>query len=231
MRDAPTPTDRARGAGAAGARAAAIVPVKALRHAKGRLVRDLAARQRRELTGWMLERVVDACLSAPGVGEMLVVAGDDEAAALARALGVEATVERRPGLPAALAAGDRLVAGAEASLVLTADLPLVTARSIGEVLAAAPPGPAVVVAESVDGGTSALLRRPPLVTGTRFGRDSARVHLALAERAGVPAVRLHVPELALDVDDAAALRRAASRSPDLARWLRHHGLGPRAAAS
>lgn len=236
MHHAGTPTDRTGAPGgrageAAGERVVAIVPLKALRHAKGRLIPELGASQRRELTGWMLERVVEACRGASGVHEVLVVAGDREAAALALALGVAATVERRPGLTAALAAGDRLAAGSGASLVLTADLPLATPRSVRDVLAAAPAGAGVVVAESVDGGTSALLRRPPQVTATGFGPDSARAHLELAERAGVPAVRLRIPELALDVDDAAALHRAARRSPDLARWLQRRGLGLRAAAS
>lgn len=211
----------------------AIVPLKALGRAKGRLEPHLPVEARRELTGWMLERVVAACRAAAGTGDVLVVAGDAEAASLARTLEVAVAVEPRPGLAAALATADRLAAGsgAPASLVVTADLPLLDATAVDEVLGAAPPGPGVVVAESLDGGTSALLRRPAAAMGTCFGPGSAAAHLELAASAGLAAVRVRIPALALDVDDAAALRAAAALLPELAAWLDARGLGLRAAAS
>jgi 2-phospho-L-lactate guanylyltransferase len=212
-------------------RCVAVVPLKALRLAKGRLEGHLGAAHRRALTGWMLARVLEACERARAVDDVLVVAGDDDAAALARRLGARVVVEARPTLAAALGTSDILVAHAAACLVVTADLPLATGRTLDELFAASGRGPVVVVAESVDGGTSALLRRPPSVIGTSFGPASAEAHVRLAKLAGIRAVRLHIQDLALDVDDAPALRTAAARLPALAAWLDDRGLGPRAAAS
>lgn len=206
----------------------AVVPLKALRHAKGRLEEHLDAGDRRALTAWMLERVLQACAAARSVAGVLVVAGDAEAAALAHELGAETMLVAEPGLAAALGAADRALAGAPASLVVTADLPLATGAALDEVGTA---GASVVVAESLDGGTSALLRRPHAVVATAFGHGSARAHLALAAGAGVAGTLLRVPALALDVDDARSLRAASARLPALAAWLAARGLGQYAAAS
>lgn len=69
---------------------AAIVPLKALGQAKGRLAGDLDPASRQGLTAWMVERVVAACRAAASVDRLLIVAGDEAGAALARGLGVPA---------------------------------------------------------------------------------------------------------------------------------------------
>lgn len=197
----------------------AIVPIKALRRAKGRLAPGLDEGSRRELAAWMFTHVLDACLDCEAVSDVLVVAGDDEAAELAAPLPVRVVIERTPTLAAAIARADRETEGAEATLVVAADLPLVTSSDIDEVCRAGETGPCVVVAPTRDGGTGALLRRPPQITGTAFGPQSGSAHLDLAAAAGARAVRLDLPNLALDVDTASSLRAAGSRDPRLARWL------------
>jgi len=186
----------------------AIVPLKALDQAKGRLAGELDPAARRELMGWMFGRVVAACRAAAAVERLLVVAGDEAAVALAAEHGVPGLLQPRPGLAAALDAADDACAAAAATLVVAADLPLAAGADLDRVCAT---GAAVVVAPTRDGGTGALYRCPPGVIPTRYGPGSAAAHLALAAAAGVAAVELHVPALALDVDDASGLREALGR--------------------
>lgn len=190
----------------------AVIPLKALATAKGRLATALSAPQRRHVVESMATHVIRTCLRCDAVDEVLVVAGDEEAAELARRLGAEATIVDEGGLAAALSAADQLLATRMATIVVVADLPLVTAEDLVAVVAAAgDEGPAVVIAPTHDGGTGALLRRPPTVIGTGYGLDSARRHQRRADRSGARTVVLQREGLAFDVDTPAQL---------IARWPR-----------
>lgn len=178
----------------------AIVPLKALDQAKGRLSPGLDAAARRDLATRMLGHVVRACHSAVSVSRVVVVAGDRAGVELARAAGADTLLQPLAGLRAALDLADAELADAEATLVVAADLPLIVPGDLDEVVAAAGEGPAVVVAPTSDGGTGALLRRPAGVVATAYGPGSAAAHLALAQAAGVRAVRLDNPRLAMDID-------------------------------
>lgn len=201
----------------------AVVPLKALGQAKGRLATHLDPGARRELVSWMFQRVLEACLHCGAVEAVLVVAGDAEAAALAGGRGARVLVEPRPGLTAALATADRVVGAGErgvtASLVVAADLPLATVADLDGVCAAGTSGPCVVVAPTRDGGTAALLRRPATVIPPAFGPGSADRHLRLAAATGARALAVDRPGLAIDVDDAGGLREARERDAGLAAWL------------
>lgn len=196
----------------------AVVPVKALADAKGRLAAALDARARAGLVGALLARVLAACAAAEAVGAVVVVAGDRRAAALAAGAGVRVVVERRPGLDAALRRGDLEARHASACLVVPADLPLVTGEDLDAVCGAGP-DPVVVVAPSHDGGTGALLRRPPAVVPAAFGPGSARAHLRLAAARMVAARTIVRPGLALDIDTPEDLATWAAHEPAAAVWL------------
>lgn len=198
--------------------AVAIVPVKALHRAKGRLAPDLDPASRRTLAERMFARVVEACRAAREIDELLVVAGDEAAAELARGAGAACIVEALPGLRAAMAAADEATAGVSTTLVVAADLPLASAEDLDTVCRAGASPSCVVVAPTRDGGTGALLRRPPTVIATAYGPASAAAHLAAARAAGVRGIRLHLPRLSMDVDTADHLREAASQDPSLAGW-------------
>lgn len=205
----------------------AIVPLNALMRAKGRLAGHLDADTRRALTEWMFHRVIDACLGARSIGDVLVVAGDAEGAALAPRPGVRAVQQDRPGLAAALALADELLGGEQSTLVVAADLPLVMPADLDLVCDSGWGGgrasgvrgdPVVVVAPTLDGGTGALLRRPGAVVPTAYGSESAARHLALARDAGIRAVRADVEGLALDVDTASQLRSAGELDAGVEVW-------------
>jgi 2-phospho-L-lactate guanylyltransferase len=80
--------------------------------------------------------------------------------------------------------------------VISADLPLIRADDVEELLAATPER-GIAIARALDGGTNAVAMRPPGVVRTHFGEPgSAAVHASL----GVPHVVVDLPGLAFDVD-------------------------------
>ncbi|HEY8644004.1 MAG TPA: NTP transferase domain-containing protein, partial [Candidatus Dormibacteraeota bacterium] len=103
--------------------------------------------------------------------------------------------------------------GADAVLVLSSDLPLVTAASLRRVLgAAAPRGPAAVAAAATGrGGTNALFLRPPDALGLHFGDRSLPKFEADAAARGVDFQVLEDPALALDLDEPADLAALGAR--------------------
>lgn len=179
----------------------AIIPLKALGQAKGRLSGVLDAPERRALVAWMARRVIAACQACELITDVLVVAGDEAAAAIAAAASVRVVIENEPGLDGALRIAEAVTSGASATIVVAADLPAVTAADLAAVITAARGhGTAVVIAPTDDGGTGALLRRPPCVMGTAYGPASAARHAAMAREAGVDAVTVQRRGLASDVD-------------------------------
>jgi len=192
----------------------AVVPAKRLSGALRRLAPALAQPLRRELQVAMLRDVFSACAGAPELAGLLVVTSDADVAALARELpAAQVIADHEPprGMNGAVERGLGWVAarGAEAALVLTADLPLARPEDVAAIVAAAPPAPSAVLVPSHDGtGTNAMLLRPPRAIAPRLGPGSLARHLALAARRGVTVQRLERPRLALDIDtprDLAAL--------------------------
>jgi 2-phospho-L-lactate guanylyltransferase len=91
-------------------------------------------------------------------------------------------------------------AGADFTLVLPGDIPLVTATEIRLVLDAAPQRGTVFVRAADARGTNAVLRRPASLFPLRFGNDSFLPHLASAQATGLPVELRQAPGIALDID-------------------------------
>jgi 2-phospho-L-lactate guanylyltransferase len=175
------------------------VPVKSLSRAKTRLSPALTGLERGALTLAMLEDVLDAALSVPG-WETWVISPDEVALEIAAGRGARPIPEARPPLANAIRQVETKAKqeGANALAVLPADVPLVTADTLHEALRTLG---AVVLARSADGsGTSLLLRRPPRAIPARFGPDSFRRHVELAETRGLPVSVVERRELSFDVD-------------------------------
>ena len=191
-----------------------VVLVKDFDSAKQRLVPALDPAERRALAR---RNAVRAIRAAAAGDHRLVVAGSDEAAALAESLGVEALLEpRQEGQNVAAQRGiaHAIAGGADAVLLLSSDLPLVTTRSVREVLAAAAllTPPAVMAVPAFGrGGTNALYLNPPRAIGLHFGADSLAAFQREARNQHVHFALHQSPAMALDLDepaDLARLRRA-----------------------
>jgi len=208
---------------------AALVPVRGLAEGKQRLAAVLSAAERRELIIAMLEDVLAALCGCAAVKSVAVVTGDAAVAALAGEHGAAVLPDAAEGgLNGSLAGARawlRTLHPAASILILAADLPLVTHALLEDRVFAA--GAEVVIARSGDGGTNALLLRPPAVLPLSFGPGSCARHRAAAIAAGRSVQVIDDPDLALDLDRpadlAAHLSRAASgRTRHLLRRLRIH---------
>jgi len=175
------------------------VPVKSLSRAKTRLSPALTGLERGALTLAMLEDVLDAALSVPG-WETWVVSPDEVALEIAAGRGARPIAEAKPPLANAIRQVEAKAKeeGSNALAILPADVPLVTVNTLHEALRTLG---AVVLARSADGlGTSLLLRRPPRAIPARFGPDSFRRHVELAQARGLPVSIVERRELSFDVD-------------------------------
>jgi 2-phospho-L-lactate guanylyltransferase len=191
-----------------------VVLIKDFASAKQRLQPALGPKARRALA----QRNARLAVRAAAAGDrVLVVAGSDEVAVLAKRWGAEVLAEpRQEGQNVAAARGiaRAVEGGADAVLLLSSDLPLVTIESVLEVLesGARYDAPVAVAVEAIGrGGTNALYLRPPTAITLRFGSDSLAKFRQEAETRGVGFVVHHSDAMALDLDepgDLARLRRA-----------------------
>jgi 2-phospho-L-lactate guanylyltransferase len=191
-----------------------VVLVKDFGSAKQRLEPALDPGERMVLARANAARAIRAAAAGERV---LVVAGSEEAATLAAELGAEALVEPRQegqNVAAQRGIGRAVEGGANAVLLLSSDLPLVTKQAVRRVLDAAArlEPPAVMAVAAVGrGGTNALYLHPPRAIGLHFGADSLAAFRREAQSEGVRFVVHRSVEMALDLDepaDLARLRRA-----------------------
>lgn len=193
----------------------AVVPVKPLAGALGRLAGLLAPRERARLQAAMLWDLLGACRDTAGLAGALVVTADPRVARLARRRGAEPVADHAPprGMDAGLARGlaAARAGGAARALALMGDLPLARPPDLAAALAAGAGAPVTLVPSRDGTGTNALVLSPPDVLTPALGPGSLARHLEQAARAGLVARRYPRPALALDVDtpdDLAALLEA-----------------------
>lgn len=182
----------------------AIVPVKRFCEAKQRLAPHLGAEFRIGLATAMLGDVLGCLRDVPELSGVLVVTGDDEAAALARAHGADVLPEPVPGgHNAAVNHAVRHLAGrtTEGVLVLPGDVPGMTPAEVSALLHRHGAGRALSIVPARDrDGSNAILATPADLLTFSYGPGSFLRHMEAARSGGVtPAVR-HFPGIALDID-------------------------------
>lgn len=179
-----------------------IVPVKPLNEGKSRLADTLTPHQRAELMRSMLQHVLDQANAAASLHEIVVISRDPQVWAIAHLAGAGVIHEQGQELNQALeqARQQAVAHAADAMLVLPADLPLLTLEDIQHLAAHAARHPGVVIAPSRDGGTSALVLRPPTAIPFGFGPDSFARHCQAAQQAGLPCHVFASATLAFDMD-------------------------------
>lgn len=195
-----------------------IIPVKPLREGKSRLTSVLAPAQRCALTHRILQRELELAQANPLIEGVVVISRDAALLGDVTMRGALPLLEETHGLNAALESARVEVSqrGADALLVLPADLPFVTATDIEQLVHAAHQDAHVVLAPSPDGGTNALLLKLPSHLHFAFGAYSFARHRRLARDLGLRQRIVVSPTLAFDLDwpaDWEALRRT---DPDFA---------------
>ncbi len=183
----------------------AVVPVKERVAAKERLSPMLRPETRQALALAMLEDVLAALTATPGIAGLLVVTVDHEAGRLAASYGARLIeVGARDSHTGAVTAAARLLAAEQRSgmLTLPGDIPLVTPAEIARLLAAHLPAPSFTIVPSHDErGSNAIACSPPDAVPLRFGENSFYPHLKAAEMAGIRPNVVHLPGIALDIDN------------------------------
>jgi 2-phospho-L-lactate/phosphoenolpyruvate guanylyltransferase len=196
-----------------------VIPVKVLALAKSRLT-ALAGPRRPALALAMAADTVAAAVACGAVATVIVVTGDEAAAAQLSGLGALVLPdEPDAGLNPALEFGAAYAAARwpdRGRAALAADLPALRPGELAAALAAAAGLPEAFLADAAGTGTTLYTAGPQAAFCPRFGPGSRDQHLLGG------AVQLDLPSvsgLRRDVDTPADLRQAAQI-----------GLGPRTAA-
>jgi 2-phospho-L-lactate guanylyltransferase len=181
----------------------AVVPVNVLGKSKARLAPILTPAEREQLTVSMLRDVLSVLKRARRVRSITIVSADRKVSAIARRFGAGFVWEgKRRGLNKGvkLAIDKAEQTGASAVLVVHADLPLLKPSEIDAFLEESYAYP-VGLTPSKDGGTNALLLRPPRVIKPVFGKNSFRRHLRLTKEKKAPLKVLEIKGIRFDVDE------------------------------
>jgi 2-phospho-L-lactate/phosphoenolpyruvate guanylyltransferase len=190
-----------------------LIPVKNLSAAKQRLAPILDQPSRTKLAQAMLHDVLSAANVWAGRQQVAVVTSDPYAVSLASEYGFEIIPDPdNPGETGAIEMATRicLERGVESTLVIPADIPLIQAWELQEILKYAPAEGSVLVPAADGRGTNAAFRRPANLFPLRFGNDSFKPHHAAAQAIGQPCVVLHLPGIAVDVDNPEDLQQLLS---------------------
>jgi 2-phospho-L-lactate/phosphoenolpyruvate guanylyltransferase len=192
-----------------------LIPVKNLSGAKQRLAAVLDQTSRTEFARAMLYDVLKVLGEWKGRPPTAVVSSDPYASALAAEYGLEIIPDPdNPGETGAIEMATRICVerGIESTLVIPADIPLIEAWELEEILKQAPPEGSVLVPAADGRGTNAAFRRPANLFPLGFGNDSFKPHRAAAAATGKPCVVLNLPGIAVDVDNPSDLEQLLALS-------------------
>lgn len=184
----------------------AVVPVKDTGCAKQRLAGLLPAHVRQQLALAMLEDVLRAIAAVPELMGIIVVTIDPAAAGIALRLGARVWSDgARDGHTGAVTAAARhLAAHGSAMLTIPGDVPLVSPTDIRHLLDIHRRNPGFTIVPARDErGSNAIVCSPADLVPLRFGADSFFPHLAAARACGVEPTTVHLPRIALDIDEPA----------------------------
>lgn len=197
----------------------AVLPVKCFERAKSRLGPRLGDSARARLARRLFDHVLSSVLACGALSDVLVVTDGAEVAALASGRGALVWPDPIPnsGLSAVVDAALERAAelGAQAALVLMADLPVLRSSDLDELLARCDGGSVVLAPDQRGRCTNALAL--PLHRGFRsaFGDpDSFSVHARRARALDLHVQRIDNPRIAHDIDIPSDLDAVARLSQD-----------------
>jgi 2-phospho-L-lactate/phosphoenolpyruvate guanylyltransferase len=199
----------------------AIIPVKPPTESKSRLAHLLSSAARADLICGFLQNTLAVLQQVDGVTQILVVSSDPLVWAIARRNGVVLLEEERPfTLNNAVTQATHYAAahGAQAVLILPADLPFLQASDVQRLLdrLVTNPSTLVIAGDERAAGTNALLIAPPVGFAFHYGPGSFQAHLLEAHHSHRTSHVIHSPGLQFDLDtetDWQFYQRARSQIP------------------
>jgi len=190
---------------------ALLIPLKDPTNAKSRLADLLSAEERRRLAWAMFEDVIRAVAGARKPDRVALVSSFTPAIERARILNWEVLIEEsQVSESASVDWASRILSeqGFDTVMRLPADLPLVRASDIDELLSGKLDSPGAVLVPSREGtGTNAIIRTPPALFPSRFGPNSLALHKEEAARVGFECRVVNNERIALDIDEPSDVER------------------------
>jgi len=213
---------------------ALLLPVKDLKNAKKRLIGVLTPEERFALAEAMLADTIRAVQGVRLAQKIFVVTNYEPAMRIAEKNGWEILREdRQISESESVDAASRICEerGVTGLLRVPLDVPLAQAGDIDELLAINCEEPALVIVPSRDGmGTNAILRMPPALFPSHFGKGSFAKHVLEAEGVGARVIFRRNARLEMDVDEEADLRALLEHDllgTETGRWLHRSGVAAR----
>jgi 2-phospho-L-lactate guanylyltransferase len=190
-----------------------LIPVKNLSSAKQRLAAILDQPSRTALAQAMLHDVLATLHDWKDHPQVALVTSDPYAIKLAEEYKFEIIPDpANPGETAAIEMATQICIdrGVDSTLVIPADIPLIQAWELEEIVKHAPADGSVLVPAADGRGTNAAFRRPANLFPLRFGNDSFKPHHAAAQATGKPCIVLKLPGIAVDIDNPEDLQALVS---------------------
>jgi 2-phospho-L-lactate/phosphoenolpyruvate guanylyltransferase len=183
----------------------AIVPVKGLADANGRLRSILSAAERTRLAEALLLDLIVKLPRSRCIDDLLIVTSDEAVARQARWFGHQLLVQDADeGHSEAASAGARaaMEEGAARVAMLPVDCPLLDVEDLDAHIGRSP-RTALIVPDRHGTGTNALVLTPPGIFEPAFGPDSCARHVSRARASGISFALEQVDTLSADLDDPA----------------------------
>lgn len=185
-----------------------IVPIKPFIEGKSRLAYTLPPSERTRLSRQLFRHVITQALGTTVLSGILVVSRDPtvldgiQTPHLHQAPQLHYVAEEGFDLNQAIHQGrqEAIRRGADAILILPADLPRLQSKDIALLYEQALDTNGIVIVPSEDNGTNALLVRPPHLINFAFGRNSFLHHCLAAQLVNLPCRIVDSPHLRFDVD-------------------------------
>lgn len=189
----------------------AIVPVKRFDRSKSRLGAILSSGERRKLSELLLVNTIRTLQQSRAISSTIIVTSESsvvEIVGTTRAKFLK--LDNDNGVNAALLLADKYSSqnGADATLVIPQDIPLLSATDINNLCSRAEPlARCIVICPSIRyDGTNALLRKPPRLMKTLYDKDSFNSHIRAAVKMNVPIRFFLSRRMMKDLDSAEDIR-------------------------
>ncbi len=180
-----------------------IIPFKGVMESKSRLASGISDELRKHLVVAMLSDVIAAVNSSKKLSHLIVITSEKN---IENIMPKDATLllEDKPrGINQAIIEATEYSLGmnSEATLVIPADLPLITPQDIDAIIYEGKSKPVVILSPSLTGGTNILFRAPPQIIEPKFGRNSFQAHLKESRKMNIEPKIYSSPRVSLDLDE------------------------------